>query len=89
MLDHPRPTKVVVSLVNREAGILRGMLVVAHMFDSAWSTRLARILSLKYWLVSGREWALLRSTVTSQASISTRALMMPWLLIAVVEIVKP
>ena len=71
ILDHPRPTKAVLSLVKREAGILRGILGVAHMFDSAWSTGLARMLSLKYWLDSGREWALLRSTVSSQASIST------------------
>ena len=63
ILDHPRPTNAVLSLVKREAGILRGMLGVAHMLDSAWSTGLARMLSLKYWLVSGREWALLRSTL--------------------------
>ena len=63
IFDHPRLTKAVLSFMNREAGILRGLLAVAHMFDLAWSTGLARMLSLKYWLVSGREWALLRSTL--------------------------
>ena len=56
-MDHPRPTKAVLSYVNREAGILRGMLGVAHMFDSAWSTGLARMLSLKYLLDSGRPFS--------------------------------
>ena len=31
MLDHPRPTKAVLSFVNREAGIRIGMLGVAHI----------------------------------------------------------
>ena len=48
MLDPPKPTKAVRSLVKREAGILRGMLSVANVFSSVWSTGLARMLSLKY-----------------------------------------
>ena len=31
MFDHPRPTKVALSFVNRYAGILSGMLAVAKI----------------------------------------------------------
>ena len=85
MLDHPRPTKAVLSFVNIDAGILSGMLAVAKLLASFWSMGLARTLSLKNLLASGSECALRMSTVSSHASILTSALMVTGSMIGVVK----